>query len=206
MADNVETIKFLDVCRLQQKAVRWLADVCEHFRWCFSLLFYKPQCTSKEDRKFNIYMWLLFFLLPVNWTIYFVNFISSPLKIETVIFSSIILAFLMFSTWMQFINMVRANLNECVAEVFDTSYCLQKPYVEVSLIFAANGRKLLVSEKLYNCWKSIATNSGAAKFVGVIASAYFAKVILSRYDFEFNGAFAKPRTMQEIVKRSLRLP
>lgn len=102
--------------------------------------------------------------------------------------------------------MVRAKLNECVAEVFEASYFLQKPYAEVSVIFAANGRKLLVSEKLYNCWKSIATNSGAAKFVGVIASAYFAKVILSRYDFEFNGAFAKPRTMREIVKRSLRLP
>lgn len=179
--------------------------------WCFSLLSYKPQCTSKETRKFNIYMLLLFFLLPVNWTICFVNFISSPLKIETVIFSSIILAFLMFSMWMQFINMVRANLNECVAEVFDTSYCLQKPYAEVSLIFAANGRKLLVSEKLYNCWRSIVTNRvenalSVVKFAGVIASAYFAKVMLSRYDFEFNGAFAKPRTMREIVKRSLRLP
>ena len=81
MADNVETIKLLDVCRLQQKVVRWLADVCEHFKWCFSLLSYKPQCTRKEaDRAFKSYMSLLFFL-AINWTICFANFISSPLKL-----------------------------------------------------------------------------------------------------------------------------
>ena len=113
--------------------------------------------------------------------------------------------------WLQFNTIVRAKLNERVAEVFEASYFLQKPYAEVSLIFAANGRKLLVSETLYNRWRSIVTNRvenalSVAKFAGVIASAYFAKVILSRYDFEFNGAFAKPRTMREIVKRSLRLP
>lgn len=169
--------------------------------WCFSLLSYKPQCTSKEaDREFKFYMWLLFFLLPINWTICFVNFISSPLKLETAIFASMPLAFLMFSMWMQFNCIVRAKLNECVAEVFEASYFLQKPYAEVSLIFAANGRKLLVSEKLYNCWKSISINRledalSAAKFVEVGTSAYFAKVILSRYDFEFNGVFAKPRTI-----------
>ena len=201
MADNVETTKLLDVCRLQQKAVRWLADVCEHFKWCFSLLSYKPQCTSKEaDRELKFYMWLLFFFLPINWTICFANFISSPLKLETAIFASMPLAFLLFSMWLQFNSIVRANLNECVAEVFEASYCLQKPYAEVSLIFAANGRKLLVSEKLYNCWKSISTSRvedalSAAKFAGVIASAYFAKVMLSKYDFEFNGVFAKPRTI-----------
>ena len=101
--------------------------------------------------------------------------------------------------WLQFNTIVRAKLNECVAEVFEASYFLQKPYAEVSLIFAANGRKLLVSEKLYNCWKSIAISRvedalSVAKFAGVIASAYFAKVMLSKYDFEFNGVFAKPRT------------
>ena len=200
MEDTAETIKLLDVCRLQQKAVRWLADVCEHFKWCFSLLSYHPQCTSKEsDRAFKSYMSLLFFL-AINWTICFANFIFSPLKLETAIFASIPLAFLIFSMWLQFNNIVRAKLNECAAEVFEASYCLQKPYAEVSLIFAANGRKLLVSEKLYNCWKSISTSRvedalSAAKFAGVIASAYFAKVMLSKYDFEFNGVFAKPRTI-----------
>lgn len=211
MEDNADVSKPWAVSRLWQKASRWLAAACEHFKWCFSLLTYKPQCASKEaSREFKAYR-LLFFMLAINWTICFANFIASLPKLETAILASASLAFLMFSMWLQFISMVRAKLKECAAEVLTASHCLQKQYSEVVLIFAAKGRKLLVSEKQYSCWMAIVSDRtnealNAAEFAGVIASAYFAEVIVSRYDFEFKGVFAKPRTMRDVAKRCLRLP